>query len=103
MTHISYYGEDEDRVVVKSNNKKFIAIATALMLLATLANAQDVKSVRYEGNVEEVIVRAQDLSQYDIEPGVIRSGLSSEVLIHIYDQKTDTWKYVATEPKQPKR
>lgn len=95
MSHIPYYGE-EDKVAVKSNNK-LVAIASAMLLVACPVSAQDVKKAIFSPTPEEVVVKAMDLSvEGNTQEGDLRIGLSNEVLNHIYDEKTDTWKYVET-------
>lgn len=102
MSHIPYYGEEEDKVVVKSNNK-LVALAAAALLVVNPVSAKDVKKVVYQyGQQEEVIVHAVDLSKIKQKHGNIPVGLNQEVLVHIYDEKTDSWKYVDTKQRHKK-
>jgi hypothetical protein len=77
---------------------KYVAMLSALLMLVNPASAQDVKKAVYKSDMEEVTVRALDLRQFEGKkaPGVISVGLSDKVLVHIYDAKTDTWKFVGT-------
>lgn len=101
MSHIPYYGEDDaERVVVKSNNKTFLTatVVAALSFMSQFGYAQDIKpeKVDYKNHVEEIVVRAMDLSDMSIKNGMISVGLTNEVLVHLYDSKTDSWKFVGT-------
>jgi len=77
---------------------KYVTIVTAMLMLVNPASAQDVRKAVYKPAIEEVTVRALDLSKYEgvKEPGVISVGLTDKVLVHIYDERTDTWKFVGT-------
>lgn len=102
---------------------KFIAFAAATMLAITghPAAADDHFSYRdvkvmypdvpvievktskalINAHIEEMLVTAQDLSEA-VKPKVqvfnLRVGLNNKVLVHVYDKKTDTWKFVGTDP-----
>jgi len=97
MSHIPYYGEDDaDKVVVKSNNR-LVALASALLLTINPVSAQDVEKVIHKPHVEEITITSKQSKESDSHVKMFSVGLSNVVLVHIYDEKTDTWKYVGAE------
>lgn len=89
--------------------KKMASIMFAFLLWAGHAAASEAQtprlrvtpvtvtySVEIRSNMEEVVVTAPDLSKFD-STGLIRSGLSETVLVHVYEPLSDTWKYVGTQ------
>lgn len=52
-------------------------------------------------NIEEMTVTAVDLSQVlnpDIEVYNLHVGLEGKVLVHVYDELSNSWKYVGSNP-----
>lgn len=123
--HIPYYGEDspcESQPKKQTKSSKFIALvaAAALAIVGHPAQAQDrydfvpakaslygieTVSVKYPSrellrDIEEVVVTARDIRELvipKVEIFSVRMGLSNKTLIHVYDEKSKTWKYVGTD------
>ena len=77
--------------------------ALALSLLSTGLAARDERPIKIQQAkyYEEVTVTATNLSSRPVQKEeLIRVGLSNVVLVHIYDESTDTWKYVEEAKKQ---
>ena len=52
-------------------------------------------------NIEEMTVSAIDLSQIlmpDIEVYNVHVGLEGKVLVHVFDEPSNSWKYVSSNP-----
>lgn len=104
----------------KSNKIIALAAATVLAITGHPASADDrydfiparnayphaevvsVKATRaLAASIEEVMVTAKDIREL-VKPTVqvfnLRTGLENRVLVHVYDQKTNTWKFVGTDP-----
>lgn len=81
-----------------------MAVISVFTLFASPAEAQQVKAqpVNVKMIQEEVVVVATDLSSVNNNDGVFKVGLSNTVLVHLYDKKTDSWKYVGTKLKSKK-
>lgn len=104
------------------NRNKFTAFvaALALAIVGHPAQAQDrfdfapvkassygietvtVKYPRHEliRNIEEVVVTASDIRDLvipKVEIFSIQLGLGSKRMIHVYDEESNTWKYVGTD------
>jgi hypothetical protein len=122
--HIPYYGEDsacESKPIKQSSKNKLAAFVAAVCLAVTghPASADDYKfdsikvkhpsveiievkeTLKAKYALEEVLVTAKDIRDL-VKPTVqvfnLRVGLDNKVLVHVYDKKTDTWKFVGTEP-----
>lgn len=79
---------------------KLVAVVIG-SLLASGAGAQENRpfKVQKSSYQEELKVYGKDLSKmFEKEKGAIITGIgsSAQILIHVYDKKTDTWKYVGT-------
>ena len=76
-------------------NIKISAMIIGSLLVTGLGARESRPDTIEKNKPEEVVVKAKDLSNKDLkDKGIIPVGINSEVLIHVYDKKTDTWKYV---------
>lgn len=107
--HIPYHGEDEDEAVaVKSSNRTVMSFALAALLSFVtqygVAHEVKVQKASYVNQIEETVIRAVDLSALKaVDSGAFKVGLSETVLIHRYDAKTDSWKYIGTDVKAQRK
>ena len=67
-------------------------------------NEQRLRELREDTfrEIEEITVTAVDLSNLLTKNVLVysmRVGLEGKVLIHVYDETTNTWKYTATDPR----
>lgn len=67
-------------------------------------NDQRIREIRENAfkDIEEITVTAVDISQLlntNVQVYSMRVGLEGKVLIHIYDQATNTWKYTPVDPR----
>lgn len=119
--HIPYYGEEpeSDSAPKPKKSSKIIAFiaATALAIVGhpALAEKYDFQpvSVKYPDvnvitvkssmafvdSLEEVIVTAKDMSEL-VKPSVqvfsLRLGHTNKQLIHVYDEQSNSWRFVGT-------
>lgn len=96
--------QEVNQPVQKTNRKTTYLAIFALLNFTTqygFAQRPEVEPVVSNNQVEETVVRAQDLSKFNtIDTGVLFVGINGKPLVHIYDKSTDTWKYVNTHKKQ---
>ena len=77
------------------NAVKVASLATALAYSINPVSAQEVRKVVFGNVPEEVVVIAPNSKPDSENPDFgFRVGLSQMFLVHKYDQKTDSWKYV---------
>lgn len=71
--------------------------ALAFVAFTTETGANETRPIQIaKAKYEEMTVRAQNLSYLKPEIAHISVGLSNTVLVHKYDKKTDSWKYIGS-------
>lgn len=95
---------DTDMLSLREALTKPVMPEPAFLKSMTELNEERIREIRESAfqDLEELTVTAVDLSQVmstNVKVYSMHVGIEGKVLIHVYDELSNTWKYVATDPR----